>query len=194
MPSYYEYFNVPLKVYCNIVSTKNVALLLISGELNIEQAHRQWEKIVKQVEEEKHSLYYYNHLEDLQFIRDHMAEYIIIKASLSKLLYKVDLNLIKELAEQDYLIDIKHGNEAYARSVYDNLQRINNNITKIEMKQNEMALGNADKTEAPTFDSTMAQLTMALGFCVPEDITLARANQYTALLSKKNKTKEQQNG
>lgn len=158
----------------------------------MDEAARAWDNIIKLVDKASHSLWYANHVDDLTFISDKMAEYVIVKASLLKLLHEVDLNVIYDLAERGYAIDIKHGNDKYAESIYNNLSAIKNNITQITMKQNEMALEQKDGESVPRgFDSMMAELTMAVGFSLPEDITLARATEYTRLLQRKNaKAKE----
>lgn len=194
---YFTYDDLPLKVYYRIIELKDYSLLCRSGKPN--DLDRRWEEIVKKVEKFNNSLWYHNHLDDLKELKWIMSEYIIVKSSLYKLLYKFDKELVQELIEKGYYISTA-SDEEYAQTLFDRLQNIENLITKLKMKKNEMALEQEveeEKKTKPSFDLAMAQLSMTLGFVLPEDITLARFNEYNRMLQEKNSKKilkEEDNG
>lgn len=187
--NYFTYGDIPLRLYYQILESKDFSLLCRKGKPS--RLEERWEEIVKAVEKFNNSLWYFNHLDDLRDLRYIMSKYLIIKASLNLLLYKPNKTVVKELAEEhDVKIDMTNS-ATYALSLFNALQNVENFITKLNMKKNEMNLGEEDgeKKSKVTFDSVMANLSMNLGFVIPEDITLARFNEYNKSLQEKNRPK-----
>lgn len=183
----YDYDTLPLRLYFRIVETKNFALIA-RGCVGVD-VPRLWEDIVRRSERDTNSIVYLKRVEDLKALRDIIAEYIIVKASLIRLLYKPNRNIIADLHERGYSINLATS-EDYAISVSNNLQTVNNLITQLEMKSHELAVDEVDLGTA-NFDSAMAGVSVALGFAVPDNITLRRFNEYQKLIRRKNAKQEQ---
>jgi len=61
--------------------------------------------------------------------------------------------------------------------------------TRIRMLQSEVANFKGESENAITFEELMATLCVQLGFTVPDDITLARYNEYKKIIKKRSEPK-----
>src|SRR5690348_11093015 len=156
---YYSYDNIPFRIYCSIVETKDTTLLCKSGKPNKQLATKQWEKIVKAVEKDNNSFWYDSQLEDATYLKDSITEYVLVKAMLNRLLHKYSKPLVNELRELGYVISTQNSTK-YAETLYQNLRAVNNLITKITIKNNELILQNkqAEKSGNTSFDISMVKL------------------------------------
>ena len=178
----FSYGNIPLRLYFDIIASGDWRLLLISGEATDKQLQRAWETIVRMNEKQCGTLWYYRHLDDLTVIKETLVEYISVTAMLNKLLYKIDWNYIKELKHLGYQLDTS-SNGSFKKSLEDCLQSVKGLVTQFQIQKRKMELENKNsKDSTPSFDSTMARLSMSLGFTLPDDITLVRFNEYNKLL------------
>lgn len=184
----YAYDDLPLKVYCEIVSTKNLTLLGIGGPVVVDaRVSKRWEDIVKESERVTNSTAYLSYMFDIQSIKTLVAEYVLAKSILLRLQYRGDMKLVRELHEMGYELDLTD-TKSFAKSLYVQLGVVGNLATQLKIKQNEIELG--QKPEPISFDSMVANLSASLGFVVPDSITLARYNEYLKLLRKKAQPKE----
>lgn len=181
-----SYEDLSLKVYFEIIKTGNCRLLLLEGDATDKQCRKAWEDIVRRNEKSQGTLWYFQHYEDLDFLKQVVGEYVLVSAMLNKLLYVIDWKAIHELQRMGYNLDTT-SNKAFERTLRERLQNVKNLITQFKMKRADMERDNkANKDEAPTFETTMARLSVAIGFPVPENITLIRFNEFNKILRERN--------
>lgn len=109
-----------------------------------------------------------------------MSRYMTIRSALMYLSLKPNQELIQMLEGYGYKIDTS-SSDAYAESVLTGLQRSENLISQLMTTENEInAAGGDDKIN---FELMLAQLSMAIGFSVPETIKLKEYNAYYQTLN-----------
>ena len=146
----------------------------------------EWEKIVSKNYETNGEFDYVNYIDLQEGFAHLLNEYNVVKAQLLKLSFVVDENIIEELRGKGYRIDTSSKSK-YIESLNSALHRSDNIISRIKIKKSEInSLIEDERTDdKPTFDSIVALVSMYLGFPIPDDIGLARFNEYKKLIKKK---------
>jgi len=159
--------------------------LLVRGEFKREKAVKVWEKIIARNGEENRDYSYLNFLDNLNNFNFMLAEYNFIKAALIKLTYCVDDELIKTLAVKGYPINTS-GKNAYLNSLTVCLSKCENLTSKLVTKQNEMNEETSQEAKQVTAEQLIAQMSVAVGFSISDDVTLAAFNEYRKIVKQKN--------
>lgn len=160
--------------------------MLIDGEGNAGEAFDAWETIIRRNSRINGTAEFDSYLNDLKGYAQYMADYNTIKSMLHILLYEVDDNYIAYLKTRGYYINTG-GAAAYKQSVYNCIQQSENIKSKIRSKMKAIEKRSAEAGPPSSFEEIMASLCAALGFHVPDDLKLARYNQYLKLLKDRNK-------
>lgn len=155
-----------------------------------EQCMDQWEEVIKVNSEQQGN---HDYLEWFKLLRRYwklIAENTTISTCLLKLNTRPDKATIIYLHERGYNIHVDTLEDFYASIDNANNKR-KNIVNKIRMSEAELAklenLRKQNGTEGFSFDELMSNLSMALGFVVPDSITLARYNEYIKGSKKSNK-------
>jgi len=162
-------------------------LLVRRGKFTELELLEEWEKIIEANSELTGQMEYSTYKELLIQYGQLLVEYNIDKGMLMNLLFNIDDEMIMELQNKGYIIDTS-GRAAYAQSLSNALTRSNNLVTRIEMKVKELErFNNSSKMDQPvTYEQLIAQCSAALGFSVPDNITLAAFNEYQRILKRRN--------
>jgi hypothetical protein len=174
---YWQYETIPLKLYLEIASSGDLSKLVLSGNVNAEEA---WEEIVRKNQQAVGSNRYDNYFEKSQSYALMVNEYIFVRSALIYLSVKPDKEVAGLLAEKGYKIDPKN----YIESLNKAFRKSENLITKAISKQNELHVEQEQRGES-SFEEIMANLVVGLGFHVNDDITLSRYNEYRKIIKKK---------
>jgi len=184
---FYTYDNIKLRLYLQIAASGDYSQLITSGRADQTECYQAWEEIVKRNNEANNSYQFSAYFDSAQGYAKLIADYNTIKACLFCLLFEIDNDLISFLKEKGYHIDVESNSRTkYEESIHAAMRRSDNLITKIRMKQNELAMM-ADKGSGQNagFEEIIANLSFMLGFTVNDDITLARYNEYRKIIKKK---------
>jgi len=173
------YSNITLKTYIEISKTSNYNLL---GEGTQEDLVEAWENIVKENSAQTGSYNYQDYLENLKQVGSLSSDSILIRAHLLRLCFVVSDDSIQFLKEKGYNI-LTTGAYAYQESIEAALRKASNLSTKITMKINEM--NNIEVGKEVGLEELLAGVSVALGFAIADDITLARFNEYQKILKKR---------
>lgn len=188
---FYNYHNIPLKLFIEVAETADYMLLTLDGKPTIDECFEQWEKIIQENSKINGSSEYRSYYDNLKHYNRLLRDFNVIKATITILYFEVDNDMVDYLASKGYKI-ITTGpnvNENYVKSLNEALNKSNNLITKIEIrykaivKANEQSKGSNQQV---TFEVLMANLTMSLGFTIDDSLTLARYNEYNKIIKKKN--------
>lgn len=175
----YTYETIPLKVYIEIANTKNLSLI---GEGNVTEV---WEEIVRKNSEANQDTTYENYVYNYKQYNRFYREYLILKAAIVVLIAKVDKDLIEYLGKMGHTIDTS-SEERYDESLIALGKKADNLTSKIKTKANEIVMMDEEK-KGQGFEEVMAVLCSSMGFHVPDDITLARYNEYKKILKARKK-------
>lgn len=137
-----------------------------------------------------------NSFESQKIIYQLEASFVAIKAMIRILMFvtprskkpesaELATKTIKDLKKLGYIIDITDS-KAYAKSISSADKRSNSIITQIKLRKSEMDY-DEDSSSPISFDTVISSLNSALGFIVPEGITVARYCAYKKSLIKKSK-------
>ncbi len=198
----YEYENILLRDYIAISTTGNYELLVIEGMATKEGLIEQWEKIVRQNSIQNGDRGYDSYFQLLKSYGELVASYIISKTSLLKLAIAplaLDYELVDDLKKRGFKIDVANYSEdfdKYLASIESNLRKVDNLVTKARMKEKEITkqFETADKGgKVYGFEEIMANLHTSLGFVVPDNVTLARYNEYKKIVAAKIKAQNARN-
>lgn len=176
---YHNYDTIPLKIYLRIIETNNLSLLVVTGKQD-ETVSLVWETITRENEQHNGGNTYSMLLEHFQSLGELVSEYNQVRVMLWALLKKCNREYIAVLEELGFTFDLTDS-ATYKESLLNAIARSRNYETKIRSKRNEIESEIPDdqqKTEQPTFEELMANLTMHLKFNLPDDLTLSRFNAY----------------
>lgn len=173
----------------DISTTGNVRLLIRTGRATDEDCTKQLEEIIR-INTKFHGRNDYDSmLKEYKAYNRLLRDYNGIKSHLIILCYRIDWESIKYVRSKGYKINTQNS-KTYEQSLEAAMHRSNNIITKLTMKKNELLKMVEESKQAAnhkeTFESLMAGLAFNLGYSVPDDITLARYNEYLKLIEKKN--------
>lgn len=178
-----------LRDYFEIASNGDYSLLIISGKATQDQCKEQWNKIVTANFDNSGSTFdFLNYVDNLEGYNHFLQEHNVITAQLIVLHFQVDSQIIEDLKQKGYNIDTT-GKNAYLSSLIQSVQRSKHIVSQIKLKANEMQqFSHEIKDSKPTsFDEIMATLIMNLGMTVPDNITLARYNQFRRKIEERRK-------
>jgi hypothetical protein len=173
-----------LRVYYEVANTGNYSLLQSAGEYDEEQCLIVWEEIVKRNCNENNSAAYSRYVKELVAYRNLRRDYLVVKGMLFKLLFDYDKEYVNYLNTKGYRIS-KENDDKYAKSVMNAQQRSENLVSKIATAAKVLQNYGREAAVKKTFETVMANLTYHLKFTVPDDITLARYNEYNKMLKAK---------
>jgi len=162
--------------------------LVIFGSPTVDECFDQWEKIIQQNSKINGNAEYRSYYDNLKHYNKLLRDFNLIKATITLLYFMVDNSMIDFLNSKGYKISKKSSAE-YANSLNAAMNKSNSLITKIEMrykaivKANEQSKGSNQQV---TFETLMANLTIALGFPIDDSLTLARYNEYNKIIKKRN--------
>lgn len=146
-----------------------------------------WETIVHQNHKAGGSFDYDNHLIMLQEYGYMLSSYIKIKAMLWKCAFVMDIETINELRNAGYPINLA-SSQAYEESIYNGVNRVENMLTHLTMKENEIVFfmkeANKGKSKSVTYAQMVAPL-IAAGMSIPDEISLSLYNSLKSILPKK---------
>ena len=181
----YTYDNILLTTYMEIAQTGNTNLLVITGTPTEKEIAEQWEKIVKR-NSEVNGLGIGAYFDNIKTYAKLLADYEMVKLSLMQLMFVVDDDTIAYLQSKGYRID-KSGAKAYSASIQSALLKCRNIITKLKTRYNQLAQANQDgeKVAKTSMEEVLANISVAIGFSVGMDVTLARFNEYKRIVKKR---------
>lgn len=209
---FYGYENIPLKLFLDIADAGQFEKLILSGKGTLQDCLERWEKIIEKNSEENASFQYLSYVSLLKGYASLLAQHLEVKILLQKAMLQVDEETINDLGKIGYKLDItltkaqlKEIENApasempilekqfrsfnYAKSIENAARRSNTLVTKIGMKQSELAQFNqtGKKKEDSSFEDVIASLEVALGDGrnIFEDITLAKYNALKKIARKK---------
>jgi hypothetical protein len=159
-----------------------------SGSASIDECFDQWEKIIQQNSKINGNAEYRSYYDNLKHYNKLLRDFNLVKATITILYFEIDNSMIDYLASKGYKISTR-SNVEYVNSLNAAMNKSNNLISKIEMrykaivKANEQSKGSNQQV---TFETLMANLTIALGFPLDDSLTLARYNEYNKIIKKRN--------
>ena len=181
----YSYDNIPLRNYMAIATTGDVSLLVVSGNLQREFLLLRWEEIVRINSQAAGDFTYDSYFQLLKAYAQLIANYTIAKLSLWKLAFVVDMDYVQDLRKRGFKINVD-STALYAESITANLHKVDNLITRANMKRGELErFAKEEGGRRVSFEEVIANISVALGFEVHNDITLARFNEYRSIIRKK---------
>ena len=176
----------------------DLRLLIIEGEPTEKEAIEAWDKIIVKNNELNGGYDFINYVDTLQGYSITLAEYNLIKAMLLKLvalnieariniehddLFIQDEYLISELKKRKYKIDTSSASNFW-KTLAEALQKSESIQTRLKIKIHELEEFTKGEGTGTTFDELLANVSAALGFVIPDDITLARFNEYRKILKR----------
>jgi hypothetical protein len=165
----------------------NFRLVIRSGIATDTQCVAMWEKIVQDNNKVTGSQEYNSYLKSFRAYNRLLQEFTAVRAHLVILCYALDFQAIKYVRSRGYAIDTTNS-QIYAESLYRAIRKCDNLQTRIAMQRNDLELtqDSAPKRKE-NFESLMAGLSLELGYTVPDEITLARYNEYSKLLERRHR-------
>lgn len=142
----------------------------------------------------------------MQSYGHYLADYNLVKASLLKLvalnlevgivighneMFIQDDDLISDLRAKGYKINTTDKN-TYCESISNAMHRAEHLVTRMKMKANEIneMMKDSGGSQVVSFEEIIANLSFMLGFELPDNLTLARYNEYKKILKERNKRQE----
>lgn len=190
---FYTYDNIKLRLYMEISNGASLENLIIEGNVSEQVLYNNWEDILRKNSKANNNLEFLNHFEAAQKYTMLLSLYTTIKACLMKLTICPDVEVIKYLRTEGYYID-GSSVRAYTESIVAASNLSDNLATKIETKEKELRLYKVDNdvSSGSGFEEGLASLSYMIGFNIPDDVTLAKFNEYKRIIRKQNGIRNQQ--
>ncbi len=172
-----------------------VSKLVRTGEATKEELTQAWEEIIRLNSLANGSRSYNNYFTALKNYIKLVNSYMLIRLALIKCaVFPVDYEVIADLRLRGYKINL-NSNELYSGSIETGLRRVENLITRANMKRKELeTLLDTNKEQVKgSYEEIIANTSAGLGFPLPTDLTLAMYNAYRKVLKAK-ATKAKRNG
>lgn len=179
-----DYENISLREFFRVSQSGDVST--VGGDAG-------WEKIVARNAKENGSHGLVNYKQTLKQINLLRADYLLVKASLTKLNFMVDSDAINFLRVKGFAINIGNAS-AYQQSLLVANRVSENLVSKIQSREKELERLATKKGEPATFQGILASLSIALGFNVPEEVKLAWFNEAKKTIKRKEEGKRRRNG
>lgn len=171
-----------------IAETQEYKQLVVGGNPPQEILVNTWEEIIKKNSTSSNNNQFYHYIRTLKAYEKVVAEYTLIRAAIIILAFKVDQQIISDLTARGYKF-LYSNTEEYDAALSELVRRSSELTTRIRMLQSEVANFKGESENAITFEELMATLCVQLGFTVPDDITLARYNEYKKIIKKRSEPK-----
>lgn len=186
---YWSYSDIPLKVYLEVANTGNLGLLSKDG-VSDEKCILIWDELIKLNSKQNNDLCFLSYVSNLRVFAALLADYNIIKASLLKLMFQVDDEIIAWLRTKGYVI-VTTGATVYAESIARAMHASDAIVTQITMRRNKLLVKSKEQESvAPIgIEEVIANLSFSLGYEVSDGITLARFNEYKKIIRAKNEAR-----
>lgn len=187
--TYFQYKDIPLKLFIEIASEGSFRKLVKSGKYNDVECLEQWELIVKENHEVTGSTQWSDQFYLMQGYEMLRIQHCIVRALLVKMRFDPDEGTYDELKRRGYQLNLT-SKAAYKQSFKVADARCKNIVTKAAMKLKELERSKegSSKVKGRTFDSVMVDLNMAIAPQHEDDnITLARYNEYLKLIKERNR-------
>lgn len=194
-----DYSTISVKTFIEIGSTHNFELLLpgCKDEVKLDEI---WQGIIEENAKANGTGTTSAFLRIFQLLNYLIAEYLGVRAALWKSMFIIDNDTIEFLKSKGYhlkadpLVDTRH---TYRDSIVECLNLVENTKTRIIMERKKLlriSNGNSDgPVQSITYEEIIANITDALGFQVPGDLTLALFNEYKKVIKRKNEHLRQRN-
>jgi hypothetical protein len=157
-----------------------------------------WEEIVQRNAEVNGNYTYMNWFRASREYYKLISEHALVKAILQKFSFTKtfkrfvgpttdkDKVLVAVLGQRGYVLDFR-SSEQFAESIYANMLKSQNLVTKITMKRNEINGFVSSNGAVQGFEEVMADLIASLNVNVDDNITLARYNEYKKVIKLRHK-------
>lgn len=191
--TYFQYNDIKLRTYIEIATTGNLRLLIKRGYPTEIELLKAWENLVKENAKANNDHTYSAYESNLKRYGKLLADYELVRLSLMKLILVVDDECLLYLKSKGFKINTETAT-GYVDSINLALHRSNSYLTRIKMKLNELneMKADQDKTQPKSIEEILGSLSSTLGFNIPEDVTLARFNEYKKVAKKKQEPKRKQ--
>lgn len=191
--TFYTYENVPLKLYLEVANTGNLELLVIKGKARHEQCIAAIEAIMIESERKTGNALISRYMTMSKVYLSLIAEYTFMRASIIICILRgwlyIDWEHLSSVKKK-YNISTTSAS-AYMQSLRTALNSCNNLLTKAEMQRKEIErIKPSGEEKQKSFYEIIASLSSALGFTVPETITLSQYNEYGRVLKEREKKQE----
>ncbi len=194
MPYFLGYSDIKLKMFIDIANTRDYKKVLIKGFATLEQCEMAFEKIVEQNATANQDNTYRRYSQSLISYNKLLSELNVVKAYLIQLLFQVDTDVIRWLKGKNYIISTANSKE-YELTIYANLRKSENLVTRLQMKVKEITnmleSHTSDQTSPTTIGSLIASVSAELGFALDENLTLAEFNEYKRIIKSRNRDGKQ---
>lgn len=182
------YDNITLRTYLHIAATGEYDKLIVKGDCSKEECLAVWEELVNRNNNGQVFSAYFDSSQKYALL---ISDYNTIKATLFILLFEVDNDAIAFLKRKGYVIDTS-SRAKYDASLALAMKTSDNLLTKIQMKQNEIASMCDNGSRMVGFEEVVANISFLLGFTINDDITLARYNEYRRIIAKRHEQQQKQ--
>ena len=176
-----------------ITATGNFRLLIKSGIATASACLFQWEKIIQDNEKARGNQEYTAFLKLYKAYNRLLNEFNAVKSHLLILCYMIDYEAVRYCRSKGYAISLDNS-AAYADSIAKAMRKSDNLITKLTLKKNELLKMQRGEGggKMQSFESLMANMSFELGYTLPDNITLARFNEYVKIMERQHKAEKAQ--
>lgn len=184
-----DYKSLPLKKFFEICETKNLELLVVEGEFTQDELVEMWDSILETNAEVTNGADYGIYVDSLRKLNLALAEYNMVYGMLTVLSFQIDDEYLAFLKKKGYRIDTSKAS-TYAQTLTESFHRARLIVTKIKMAHNKLVKeygGEEQDIEVAPFEYAVSTMSVAVGYHVPDDVTLARFNEMKKVLKLKNK-------
>lgn len=191
--TFYTYEDVPLKLYFEVANTGNLSLLVIKGKARHDDCMAAMEAIMIENERKTGNAIISRYMAMSKIYLSLIAEYTFMRASIIICVLRgwlyIDWQHLSTVNKKYSISMASPG--AYTQSLRSALSSCNNLLTKAEMQRKEIErMRSSGEGKQKSFYEIIASLNSALGFTVPETITLSQYNEYGRVLKEREKKQE----
>ncbi len=175
-------------MFIDIASGGDLSQLVIIGKPMRYEIVETWEEIVKENSRLNGDFEYESYAQLVNTLGLLIAEHVIVRSMLIRLSFIIDYEMVKEVRLRGYKLNLTNTG-MYAESLDAALRRVDNLVTRSTMtrKEIEREFGSKKSKTMSSFEELMADLSMSLGFTVPDTITLSRFNEYKKAIQRRHK-------
>lgn len=177
------YDTIKLRTFVTIANTGNLSLL---GNGTLEDLTQAWEEIIKRNGKATNNMAYDSHLNLLKNYARLLSEFNTVKATLSSMLIKPNVDDLQFLSIKGYAIDASSV-EAYVSTMNSAINKSSNIGSKLANAYNQLMVEKGDGNEqSATVGQLVASLNVALeGKYADINILLSEYNEYKKLIKRK---------
>lgn len=186
---YLSYQTIELRLYIEIADSMELDKLCIEGIPDTEECAERWEEIVAIHAKAQGNAEYIGYLKTFRNYYRMINEHTLIKAILTRLSLKFEQRWVDVLNLRRYRVDTS-SQEAFQNS----LERVEAQLASMEVQialakkeLDDYGRGQGKGKKNESFEAIMANLCDALRREVPDNITLARYDEYCKIVKRKKK-------